>query len=614
MQPKALIFLAVSVILFGIASWFGADWAVRALEEDTKSRVNASLTAAGETWASIETDGLIVGLKGEAPSETSRFRALEVAARIVDTNRIDDKTTIKANTNAQMPDFSVEILRNDADLSVIGLVPGKAARIDLLQQIEPLRQEGQFTDLMESLEFDPPEGWTEAVAFAVAQTQNLPKSRVVVRPGGVSIEAFFDDGRAEKQAREDIEAAKPDDLQLSLEFSSPKIVVAPFRFVAAKRDGAFEIAECWADTELAKGQIYTTLSDLNAPTSAECPVALGAPSPDWAGAVSASATALNTLENGQITITDADVTFAASDPSEREAFEAASASLRDTLPGFFSLRLEAPAPSETTAPNLPQVALFQARLTEDRTLTMTGPVRDTMAKEATLGFASAQFADTAISAELPVAGNIPPGWLPQVLAALDALSLLYDGSVELTLDGLSVAGRSGQEDTAKFISDALKDQIDANALSLEIAYDPELANIVTQEDLDARECERQLAGMLRQAQIIFDPNSSTISAESELLVDEIAFIITSCPDATFEIGGHTDSQGREEMNLALSQSRADAVMDALLSRDVLLDQLASRGYGETEPIADNETEDGRTRNRRIAFKLIQIDEDKDEQN
>ena len=71
-----------------------------------------------------------------------------------------------------------------------------------------------------------------------------------------------------------------------------------------------------------------------------------------------------------------------------------------------------------------------------------------------------------------------------------------------------------------------------------------------------------------------------------------------------EIGGHTDSQGRETMNLNLSQQRADAVLNGLLARGVLTSNLTAKGYGETVPIADNGTEEGREENRRIEFVLV----------
>jgi OmpA-OmpF porin, OOP family len=74
-----------------------------------------------------------------------------------------------------------------------------------------------------------------------------------------------------------------------------------------------------------------------------------------------------------------------------------------------------------------------------------------------------------------------------------------------------------------------------------------------------------------------------------------------------EIGGYTDSQGREEMNQALSQRRADSVLSALLARRVLTSNLTSFGYGEENPIADNDTEEGREANRRIEFRLIGVE-------
>ena len=71
-----------------------------------------------------------------------------------------------------------------------------------------------------------------------------------------------------------------------------------------------------------------------------------------------------------------------------------------------------------------------------------------------------------------------------------------------------------------------------------------------------------------------------------------------------EVGGHTDSQGRTVMNQTLSQQRAEAVVTALLGKRVLTANLNAVGYGESVPIADNDTEEGREANRRIEFKLI----------
>ncbi len=86
-------------------------------------------------------------------------------------------------------------------------------------------------------------------------------------------------------------------------------------------------------------------------------------------------------------------------------------------------------------------------------------------------------------------------------------------------------------------------------------------------------------------------------------MDEIAELLQLCGDIPLVIAGHTDSQGREVMNQQLSQERAQAVVDALRQRRVLTASYEVRGFGEEEPIATNDTEEGREANRRIEFKL-----------
>ena len=99
------------------------------------------------------------------------------------------------------------------------------------------------------------------------------------------------------------------------------------------------------------------------------------------------------------------------------------------------------------------------------------------------------------------------------------------------------------------------------------------------------------------------------------MLDEIADVLRDCDELSLEIAGHTDSQGREAMNLQLSQSRATAVLMELQRRKVLTTNYIAKGYGELNPIADNNTEEGRETNRRIEFKLSpnkEVERDKSE--
>ena len=71
------------------------------------------------------------------------------------------------------------------------------------------------------------------------------------------------------------------------------------------------------------------------------------------------------------------------------------------------------------------------------------------------------------------------------------------------------------------------------------------------------------------------------------------------PEMKIEVGGHTDNVGSADANLKLSRERAQAVMAALAERGVAAGRLTAKGYGQTVPVADNRTEDGRAKNRRV---------------
>jgi outer membrane protein OmpA-like peptidoglycan-associated protein len=105
------------------------------------------------------------------------------------------------------------------------------------------------------------------------------------------------------------------------------------------------------------------------------------------------------------------------------------------------------------------------------------------------------------------------------------------------------------------------------------------------------------------ALILFDFDSAKIKTESYALLDEFAKALkTGLKEATFVIVGHTDNLGSEIYNLGLSIQRAQAVKDFLVTKlEIEADRLQINGYGETQPIVSNNTEIGRSQNRRVEF-------------
>jgi outer membrane protein OmpA-like peptidoglycan-associated protein len=105
--------------------------------------------------------------------------------------------------------------------------------------------------------------------------------------------------------------------------------------------------------------------------------------------------------------------------------------------------------------------------------------------------------------------------------------------------------------------------------------------------------------------IQFDFSSSRVSEDSRSVLDELAAALTSHPEIKkVRIEGHTDNSGDSPHNLALSKKRAAAVLKYLVNQGIDEDRLISEGYGDTKPIASNDSEDGRAKNRRVAFVIL----------
>jgi OmpA-OmpF porin, OOP family len=97
----------------------------------------------------------------------------------------------------------------------------------------------------------------------------------------------------------------------------------------------------------------------------------------------------------------------------------------------------------------------------------------------------------------------------------------------------------------------------------------------------------------------FDTNKSTIKPDSAKTLDEAASVLQAAPALSVTVAGHTDNVGTPEANQKLSEERAKAVMSALVERGIPAKRLDAKGHGQTMPVADNRTEEGRAKNRRV---------------
>ncbi len=587
----------------GAAAWFGAAY----VEETSRAAVGARLAEADLAWAGVQTDGLRLVLTGTAPDEPARFRAVTSASDVVDPGRIVDVMQVAETRRAAAPRFSLEILRNDAGVSVIGLVPGRDGA-DMLERLLDDAGGGlEITNMVEAADYPVPEGWEPTLRFALSALEDLPRAKVSVAPGRVTVTAVADSDEERREIERDLRRAAPDDVALTLDIASPRPVIAPFtlRFVIPET-GAPRFEACAVDSPAARTRVLEAAAAAGYEGGPEtCVIALGVPSASWGEAAAEGIDALARLGGGALTLSDADVSLIAREGAEPDLFETVVAELDTDLPNLFVLSAVLPEPAVVDGTGEGETARpeFVATLAPEGQAQLRGRLFDEAQKAAVLSYGRALFgvANTYIATREDE--TLPEGWPARVLAGLDALSRLDSGSVVVQPDLVVIRGLTGNPQAEAEISGLLSTKLGAQSdYRIEVSYDEELdpvLNIPTPE-----ECTVQLNAILLEQKLTFAPGAAVIEAEGEGQIGRLRDKLAECDRGVFEIGGHTDSQGGEEMNLDLSTQRAEAVRTALMSRGVSPRQLVAQGYGETKPIDDNDSESGREANRRITFTLL----------
>jgi len=138
-------------------------------------------------------------------------------------------------------------------------------------------------------------------------------------------------------------------------------------------------------------------------------------------------------------------------------------------------------------------------------------------------------------------------------------------------------------------------------------------------DKQAREIDNALPGadvvrvgegiklVLGENAVRFDFNKSTLTAQAKANLDKLVKVFTEYPDTNIVIYGYTDSSGADDYNLKLSQQRAEAVKSYLSKKGVSSARFTTTGMGEADPIESNETDAGRSKNRRVEFAITAND-------
>ncbi|MCC5971063.1 MAG: OmpA family protein [Pararhodobacter sp.] len=603
-RPSNLTLGMIAAFLSAAVLAVALSMAMAGVIERTNTReLTTAFQDSGLDWVDVQTDGLRVHLSGTAPTESARIRAFQVAGSVVDASRVTDSFEVATQTVVIAPVFRIEAMRNNDELSVIGLVPADPGDGAIIERLTGLASEATVSDMLQTADHPAPDGWVPALDFAIEALGLMPVSQVSVTADRIEVHALVESAEARGRLETQLHEMAPRDVVLMLDLVAPRPVIAPFtmRFVIDEQGARFDA--CAADSEASRDLILRAARSAGATDRLSCTIAMGSPSPRWGRAVELAIGELATLGAGVVTFSDGDLSLVAPATVSQSAFDRAVGRLETRLPDAFDLTAVLLEPEDESEEVEEGRTELLATLSEDGRLLVEGRLPDIRIRDSVGAFARARFGSEALTLEARLDPALPSGWSVRVLTVLEALAELHHGSATVRPDRVEVAGVSGNPDASAQVARILADGLGQGAVyAVRVRYD-EALDPVEQAPTPER-CEARVQAILAEDKITFAPGSATLDTDSRQALDQIADVLRECGALELEVAGHTDSQGRAETNLALSQARAEAVINALLSRRVLVSGMEARGYGSEQPIASNATADGREENRRIEMALI----------
>lgn len=227
-------------------------------------------------------------------------------------------------------------------------------------------------------------------------------------------------------------------------------------------------------------------------------------------------------------------------------------------------------------------------------LDVNGFVSDQKAYEKFLIKAFELYGKENVTGNIQLGAGAPDNWDELLQSSLHPLKSMEQGIIEITNKSVHVSGKSTTTRVKQKIQQDLRAYKKLN-------YQPSM-HIVAGDAADLI-CQQRFSKLLDSQTIQFKSGKAIILPASFPLLKSLSDTAALCSKSTITISGHTDSQGNDESNLELSEKRAQAVLAWLFQQGIDTQKLNALGHGESMPIADNETESGRAKNRRIEFNV-----------
>ncbi|MEO1554120.1 MAG: OmpA family protein [Pseudomonadota bacterium] len=322
-------------------------------------------------------------------------------------------------------------------------------------------------------------------------------------------------------------------------------------------------------------------------------LALGVPDGDWVGTAKFGLEQLSLLDSGEARLTDYELRLSgiAMEDTARIQATASVANLSDPWRGVANVD----GPSHWRAEHI------------DGKLVLSGSCES--AEERTeIAEIAARYFDGPVVDQMSVSASEYDPWIEGVRLGLPHFTQFESGEMEFKPeeDGFSFEGEATSS-TLQFLREDMAQlegsyavEIAAETVAVDLS---EISGIELGDD-PRQACQTSFDVIMDANSVVFETGSADISRDSGLTLDKIMAVSSTCADTlVFEVQGHSDNTGSRDANVVLSEARAQAVANYMRDAGFDVTRLLVKGYGPDQPEADNGSPEGRSKNRRIEFKV-----------
>ncbi|MFN0217513.1 MAG: OmpA family protein [Hyphomicrobium sp.] len=531
---------------------------------------------------------LDISLTGEAASSPS-YKA--VRAALADERPAGVGLGVEDIKPPRLDQYAWSAKYAGGDVTITGFAPSDAVRGDLERKAKSSFRNAKISDRAEIAD-GAPDGFAAAAATTLEQLALLKSGAADFNGKEITFTGQAADEAAALAVRKTLRSVIPQSYKLIDQIGFPKTSPpAPQGYVMAiANDGtALEVSGMVPSEASRTALVDAVRARFPGKTVADkLAVAQGAPE-GWQQCIVAGLAALPRLKSGKAQLIDRKLTVvgATDDYAVAEAVPIdVKAAAGQTCDAQTNIQFSGKAPTDLS---------WKAVRGADRRLVLQGETPDASSRVRLAEAAQTLFPGVNVSDQMIIAGSSSQVWLPVALRGLEQLAKLNQGEATLVGQELTVSGIAVNEDVASAVRSAVASGMPQGFTGRE------KVTVMSAVEREADQCEGLMRATTERGVINFARAAADLTQDSTDTLKELAEIANECPKFRIEIEGHTDAEGTDERNQRLSDRRARAVADFLVGVGVSSSRLNAVGYGASRPIADNDTEEGRARNRRIEF-------------